>query len=351
MIKISIQNDHIAMIIPEEIRKEMLGAYEVSAKIMDSIHEQRLLQIWVPKRYGGLGFRLRQGLSVLFDWSKIDGSLGWMLTLCSGANFFSRNLKPDIAKQLFSNPKTCFGGSGMIGGTANKQKDGTYIINGLWHFATGAPHLSHFTLNAQLTENGNPLLNETGSEIIRSFVIPKDQAEIIPNWKSMGMKATGTYSFKVNDAIVLPDYSFVYDEFFTDDVLDKIPFRIFADLTLLVNYLGIATHFSEEAIKIRPNIELKLFNKMINEELDKVFQFADEIESSLNDFELINSEKQLEIHSFSNNLVEKLSHQILEIYFQLGLRATHTDSEMYQIFCDYFTATQHSNFRREFGEE
>lgn len=347
MIKISIQNDHIAMIMPEEIRKEMLGAYEVSPRIMDSIHEQRLLQIWVPKKYGGLGFRLKDGLSVLFDWSKIDGSLGWMLTLCSGANFFSRNLKPNIASTLFANTKTCFGGSGMIGGTAEKQIDGTFIINGLWHFATGAPHLSHFTLNATLTENGNPVLDKSGSEIIRSFVISKDQAEIIPNWKSMGMKATGTYSFRVSNAKVSEDYSFVYDEFFTDDVLDKIPFRIFADLTLLVNYLGMAKHFSEEAIKIRPNLGLKLFNKMINDNLEKAFQFADEIEMLLNDFELISSDKQTEIHGFSTDLVKKLSHQILEIYFQLGLRATHTDSVIYQIFCDYFTATQHANFRRE----
>lgn len=337
------------MLSHKEIRNKMLGASEVSPRIMDSIHEQRLLQIWVPKKYGGLGLRLNQGLKILFNWSKIDGSLGWMLTLCSGANFFSRNLKPNIASALFANPNTCFGGSGMIGGTAEKQNDGTFIINGLWHFATGAPHLSHFTLNATLTENGNPLLDESDSEIIRSFVISKDQAEIIPNWKSMGMKATGTYSFKVNNAKVSEDYSFVYDEFFTDDVLDKIPFRIFADLTLLVNYLGMAAHFSEEAIKIRPHLNLNLFNQNIEKQKENVMHFADEIEDLLNDFELISSEKQEEIHSFSTALVENLSHQILEIYFQLGLKATHTDSEIYQIFCDYFTATQHANFRREFG--
>jgi hypothetical protein len=336
------------MLTPEKIRKEMLGASEVSASIINEIHQERLLQIWVPKIYGGLGFRLREGLSVLFDWSKIDGSLGWMLTLCSGANFFSRNLEPNIAKELFSDSKTCFGGSGMIGGTAEKQTDGTFMIDGLWHFATGAPHLSHFTLNAKLTENGIPLLDQSGSEIIRSFVIPKDHVDIIPNWKSMGMKATGTYSFKVDHVKVSEDYSFIYDEFFTDDVLDKIPFRIFADLTLLVNYLGMASHFSEEAIKIRPQLNLNTFNQEINEQMKTLLDFADEIEELLNDFEIISTEKQSEIHDFSTDAVKSLSHQILEIYFQLGIKATQIDSVIYQIFCDYFTATQHSNFKREF---
>ncbi|WP_426474486.1 hypothetical protein [Chryseobacterium balustinum] len=336
------------MFTPKEIREKMHGASEVSQSIIDQIHHERLLQIWVPKRYGGLGFRLNQGLQLLFDWSKIDGSLGWMLTLCSGANFFSRNLKPNIANKLFSNPKTCFGGSGMTGGTAEKQTDGNFLIKGLWHFATGAPHLSHFTLNAKLTENENPLLDESGLEIIRSFVISKNDVEIIPNWKSMGMKATGTYSFKVENVKVAKDCSFIYDEFFTGDVIDKIPFRIFADLTLLVNYLGMASHFSEEASEIRNHLDLNFFDKKIEDAMVKVIEFANEIESLLNESKAITQEKQSEIHDYSSNLVESLSHQILHIYIQLGIKASHTDSAVYQVFCDYFTATQHSNFRKEF---
>lgn len=140
----------------------------------------------------------------------------------------------------------------MVGGTAEKQSDNTYLINGLWNFATGAPHLTHFTLNANITENGKPITDDDGNEIIRSFIVPKEQAVIIPNWKSMGMKASGTYSFTIKNVMVSEDYSFVYDTFFTNDILDSIPFRVFADLTLLVNYLGIASHFIEEAETIRP---------------------------------------------------------------------------------------------------
>ena len=334
------------MFTPDEIRTKMQGATEVSTEFMKQIYQERLLQIWVPKKYGGLGLRLHQGLKILYDWAKIDGSLGWMLTLCSGANFFSRNLKPTIAKELFSNSTTCFGGSGMIGGTAERQCDGTFLINGLWSFATGAPHLSHFTLNAKLTENGKPLLNENGEEIIRSFVIPQKDAKVIQDWKSMGMKATGTYSFEVKEVKVQADFSFVYDEFFTEDALDSIPFRIFADLTLMVNYLGMAHHFSEEALQIRPQLNLEIFEELVGKAFHKIINFAEEVEAILESFQVISSEKQAEIHHFCETELEKLSHYILDIYFQLGVKATHTDSSIYQVFCDYFTATQHSNFRK-----
>ncbi|MDW9379417.1 hypothetical protein [Chryseobacterium sp. JV558] len=333
------------MLNTKDIRKELQGASVISDKVIQHIHEEGWLKIWVPRKYGGLGYRFEEGLKALFGWAETDGSFGWMLTLCAGANYFSRNIKPDVAQLLFTDSKTCFGGSGMVGGTAEKQNDNTYIINGLWNFATGAPHLTHFTLNARITENGKPMVDHEGNERIQSFIVPKEQAEIIPNWKSMGMKASGTYSFTIENVIVSEECSFVYDHFFTDDVLDSIPFRVFADLTLLVNYLGMASHFIEEAELIRPQINFKNFVESVEKHLEKVLGMARNIENILADSKAISADHQNEIHTYGTELTEQLSHQILTVYTQLGIRATATDSAIYQVFCDYFTATMHSNFR------
>ena len=333
------------MLSTKEIRQELHEASVISDKVIQYIHEEGLLKIWVPKKYGGLGYRFEEGLKSLFGWAQTDGSFGWMLTLCAGANYFSRNINPEVAQLLFSNSKVCFGGSGMIGGTAEKQNDNTYLINGLWNFATGAPHLTHFTLNAIVTKEGKPIKDSRGKEMIHSFIVPKEQAAIIPNWKSMGMKASGTYSFSIENVIVSEDYSFVYDHFFTNDILDSIPFRIFADLTLLVNYLGIASHFIEEAELIRSQINFKSFSESVEKHLEKVLNIAGKVEHILGDHKEISAEKQNEIHTYGVELVQQLSHQILSVYTQLGIRATATDSAVYQVFCDYFTAAMHSNFR------
>ncbi|MGX5684486.1 hypothetical protein ACWKWW_07970 [Chryseobacterium cucumeris] len=329
----------------KEIRQELQGASVISDKVMQHIHEEGLLKIWVPQKYGGLGCRFEEGLKALFSWAETDGSFGWMLTLCAGANYFSRNIRPEIAQLLFTHSETCFGGSGMVGGTAEKQDDSTYLINGSWNFATGAPHLTHFTLNARIMEKGKAITDKDGNEIIRSFIVPKEEVHIIPNWNSMGMKASGTYSFTINNVFVSEDYSFVYDTFFTNDILDSIPFRVFADLTLLVNYLGIASHFIEEAGRIRPEINFKHFTESIEKHLEKVFSIAGEIEQILGGHKEIAESKQQVIHQYGVELVQKLSRQILTVYTQLGIRATDIDSAVYQVFCDYFTAAMHSNFR------
>ncbi|WLD23567.1 hypothetical protein NU10_12790 [Flavobacterium dauae] len=329
------------------MQQKLFGAKQIPADVINHIYKQRWLQIWVPKMYGGLGFNFTNGLKLLKSLAFIDGSLGWIVTLCAGANYFSRNLKPEIAHELFKDNFTCFGGSGAIGGTA-EMVNNQFLINGKWTFATGAPHLSHFTLNAVVTKNNQLVLDENGKQLIRSFIIPKDQVEIIADWQAMGMQATGTFSFTVDHVLVDANHSFIYNEFYTDAVLDRIPFRIFADLTLLANYLGMAEHFVDEAEKIRPQLNVKAFRNDLSTEENQTYLFADKIETLLESQQEISAEIQNEIHQFAETLVATLSHKILDLYFQLGIKASHTNEPVHQIFRDYFTATQHANFRRDY---
>ena len=106
----------------QSIRENLLNVTYFNSEIIELIATNNWLNIWVPKQYNGLGLTISEGLKILQTVSKIDGSLGWFVTLCSGANYFSRNLYPSVAFEIFSNQKACFGGSGMIGGTAEKVK-------------------------------------------------------------------------------------------------------------------------------------------------------------------------------------------------------------------------------------
>ncbi|MBB1150497.1 MULTISPECIES: hypothetical protein [unclassified Myroides] len=335
------------MLNASELRKAMQGATAISDEVISHIYKERWLQIWVPQAYGGLGCDFKTGLLYLYDWAKIDGSLGWMLTLCAGANYFSRNMQPNTAKALFASEYTCFGGSGMLGGTADEQADGTFVVHGQWEYATGAPYLSHFTLNAKLLKQGKPVVDDTGTAVVHSFIIPKSQVNIIPNWKSMGMKATGTYSFVVKEAVIPADYRFVYDVFYTDDAITKIPFRLFADLTLLVNYLGMAAHFMEEAANTLGSDRIYTHQQRIQIALEGILTYAIQLEGILEQHLPISAALEEEIHHYGRCIVEQLIPQVIQVYTQLGIKGTQVDQPIHQVFCDFFTATQHANFRAE----
>lgn len=328
----------------QSIRENLLNVTYFNSEIIELIATNNWLNIWVPKQYNGLGLTISEGLKILQTVSKIDGSLGWFVTLCSGANYFSRNLSPSVAFEIFSNQKACFGGSGMIGGTAEKVKD-HYIINGLWHYATGAPYLTHFTLNAQILENGQPLVDENNQPKILSFILDKAQVKLIPSWKSMGMVATSSHSFEVANQTVHKDYSFIYNTFFSDDLVEKIPFHVFADLTLLVNYIGIAEHFLEKSLEIitfSVQQQLDVFLKRTTLEL---LNYAQQVEELLINNLTIEDILSEEIHQFGTNTVSTLTTYIIQIYPQLGIKASRSNEEINQIFRDFFTATQHRNFR------
>ena len=329
----------------QSIRENLLNVTYFNSEIIELIATNNWLNIWVPKQYNGLGLTISEGLKILQTVSKIDGSLGWFVTLCSGANYFSRNLYPSVAFEIFSNQKACFGGSGMIGGTAEKVKD-HYIINGLWHYATGAPYLTHFTLNAQILENGQPLVDENNQPEILSFILDKAQVKLIPSWKSMGMVATSSHSFELINQKVHQDYSFIYNEFYSDDLVEKIPFRVFADLTLLVNYLGMAEHFLEKSLELFSSNLQTEFEILLNESTSQTIDFSIKIEKLLSENKVTSNVLETEIHQFGENTTEQITNYIIQIYPHLGIKASKTNEEINQIFRDYFTATQHRNFRK-----
>lgn len=326
------------------IRQQLLNVDSFNQSILDLIHNEKWLNIWVPKQYNGLGLPFSDGLQLLQSIAKIDGSLGWFVTLCSGANYFSRNLKPETAFKLFSSQKTCFGGSGMLGGTAEKDGD-NYIINGLWHYATGAPYLTHFTLNAKIIENGKEILDENNQPLFLSFILDKSQVQLISTWKSMGMVATSSHSFEVKNQIVHQDYSFIYNHFYSDDLVEKVPFRIFADLTLLANYLGMAEHFLEKSLEISTELQSS-FETFLKKSTLEYIDYAKKVEVLLKENSTISEVLETEIHSFGTETVSVITKHIIDIYPHIGIKASKINEEINQIFRDYFTATQHRNFRQ-----
>lgn len=326
---------------------DLLETPEFSIEILQWIADRNLWNIWVPKAYNGLELSLGEGLKTLQSLAKTDGSLGWTVTLCSGANYFIGNLQPETASHIFLNTKEtiCLGGSSGIFGTAEQQGE-HYIISGEWFYATGAPYLSHFTLNTKIISDGQTVLNADGTPLVYSFVIPKADVTIIKDWNTMGLKATATHSFKVDSAMIASKQAFVYNTFYLPQPIFKIPFMVFADLTLWVNYVGMAEHFLEEAASIlEPNI-VEPFSLLLSETNQQLYKFAERIEQLItNDAEI--TEAYIEtIHKTACTSVKNISQAILNIYPLLGIKACSQQHVLNSIFRDYFTATQHHIFAR-----
>lgn len=324
--------------------KEMLEDASVfRPDVLKWIAKENLWNIWVPRQFGGLESSFTEGLQKLQSLARTDGSLGWTVTLCSGANYFIGNLKPETAKEIFAQP-AILGGSGGMFGTAEKVGD-QYKLNGTWKYATGAPYLTHFTLNAKIVEDEVEQTNEDGSPKFLSFVIPASEVSIIEDWNTMGLKASATHSFEVKDVLIDERFSFVYNCFYLEQPIFKIHFSVFADLTLWVNYIGIAEHLLEET-KEHSKPGYQLLQEALKKANKTVSDYAHTIEKLTGEESSISELLVVEIHKSAADSVKEMSGCIISLFPHLGVNASREDHVLNQIFRDYFTATQHHIFTR-----
>lgn len=101
----------------------------LSSSALDILNEKRLSDLFVPQQYGGLQLDLPKALAWLEATCWIDGSLGWTLTLTSGAGLFGAFMVPEFARSIFNQKNTLIAGSGFPSGKAEKLNSG-FQVNG-----------------------------------------------------------------------------------------------------------------------------------------------------------------------------------------------------------------------------
>jgi indole-3-acetate monooxygenase len=325
---------------------------------LEIIYRENWFKLFVPKEYGGLELSLREGLETEEELACIDGSLGWTVTLCSGATEFIGYLPTELSEKVFRNKKVCFGGSGAVTGTATETED-YYIINGFWRYATGAPYCTHFTANCLIRKNGKQLLNKKGEPVYKSFLFTKDEVQIYKDWNTMGLKATASNSFSVKDLKITKEYAFIIGAKHSTlpGLIYQYPFLQFAETTLAVNISGMALHFLEEVEQLITQWygSKKYSDEVTNKLKEKLKEnFGNLREHRLAFYEAVSeSWKMLEQkHHITAQMLNKISllsrqlslnarKAVTELYPHCGVAATQNGTVINLIFRDIFTASQH----------
>lgn len=332
---------------------------DITPAMLDMIYEQGWFRILVPKVYGGLQMSLPEVVQLEEAISMTDGSLGWVLTLCAGAGWFGGFLSPDFAKDIFANPKVCLAGSGAATGTAEIVAGG-YKVNGKWMHASGAPHATVFTANCLITENGIPVKDEEGNDTILSFTFLKDEVNIIPQWKAMGMVATASYPYEVKDVVVSKNRSFKIDVNLLriDEPLYRYPFLQLAEVTLAANISGMALHFIDlcellfESKKKKGGAFLasdeRVFTALLRagENMKEArTNMYHGLQSSWNygiENTVINPALLQTVSVTSRSLAKAARQAVNELYPYCGLTGAYTDTELNRVWRDFNTAAQHA---------
>ena len=322
-------------------------------------YRQKWFKLFVPNHLGGLELGLPEALRIEEELARIDGSLGWTVTLCAGAGWFVGFMEDSLRQEVFSNAELCVAGSGFVGGEADKIGD-SFIISGNWTYASGALHATHFTANCIISDSGKNRLGNSGEPVIKAFILKREEVEILDSWKYMGMIATGSHAFKVDKLIVPLNRCFeiLPEKVKLKSPLYLYPFLQFAETTLTVNVLGLTLHFQEliektfwernsrRKFKVK---EVDYFKKVFQKEKKKILE-KKEIFYKIIDDSWAEIQKEGEISKGTLAKVSNISRKMIrhcrssnaKLYPFAGLEAAKTQTELNRVWRDFNTVSQHS---------
>lgn len=327
---------------------------ELTTRQLEIIYAHQWFNMFVPKAYGGLEMNLPEAVRLEEALAYTDGSFGWTVTLCAGANMFSGFLDKSVAHAVFADPKVCLGGSGQPNGIALESEDG-YILSGQWSYATGTPHLSHFTANAVIHRYGQVVLQPDGSPLVKSFFIPKEDVVVHDDWDTFGLVATASHSFSVSDLWLPTGNSFVIAVASAThpSPLFQYPFLQFAEVTLAANHLGMAMHFTEVAAGIMESSKDAAHKvSLLSEQLaslrirrEAFYQVLEDSWGQMSATGAVSAAMLSSLSRVSRDLVFAARNAVVTLYPLTGIVGATRTADLHHIWCDIFTASQHSLFR------
>lgn len=326
------------------------GSYSntFTANDLKIIQENKLFKCFLPKNLGGLEMNLFQTLDVIEQCAYINGSLGWMIQIGNGGNYFVTNIQEEIAEELFSQKNAVLTGSGTPTGIA-KPVNGGYEISGISRCSSGSEYATLFTATAYI---------ENSEEII-SAIIPRNEVEIINDWNSMGMRLTSTNTTKFDKVFVPHERIFKTSErisYLNIPILD-LPFVIYAQAFFIHVIYGLLQRFLATAREILDE-KGTFWREKKPERYDAIQQMINEGNA------LINSSKQLTNSQFRSIENEELNNEIfheevrtsvvtncqqmkqfVHTSFPLfGMDVLNRDHVMNIVYCDMITICQHGLF-------
>lgn len=344
-----------------------LREYAADAELIGRLHDEQLhiiyqqkwFNLFVPQQHGGLGLSLPDALRLEEALAWTDGSVGWTVTLCSGANWFVGFLTPSAAATLYSNRKVCLAGSGKPSGVA-QVTDAGYIVNGQWNYATGALHATAYTTNCLIQKDGVQLMDDHGHPLYKSFWFHPHEVTIHKNWHTIGMIATSSAGFSINHLTVPFERSFMLEpgKAVLTDAVFHFPFLQFAEVTLAVNFSGMAARFLDlcEAIfeerQRQPNTRrevappfqpmLRQAQRLLREARMRFYEAVDQSWQSMTTKQAVSEELLRAMSETSRQLALISREQVDLLYPFCGMAAADPSTPINRVWRDLHTASQHA---------
>jgi indole-3-acetate monooxygenase len=232
---------------PEGERNRRLTEPVVAALI-----ENGLYRALLPSSLGGAEAPPMIFMEMVEEIAKADASTAWCLGQCSVCAMISAYLDHDVAHEIFNAPPGILAWGAI--NHAVTTADGGYLANARWDFASGSRQASWLGAHVRIVEaDGKPRLKADGTAEVRTILFPVGSATMHAVWDVIGLNATGTDSYSVENLFVPDRFAALRDEpsaLREHGPLYKIPTNSVYSLGFSALSLGVARATLDAAIAL-----------------------------------------------------------------------------------------------------
>ncbi len=211
---LSWQNQHplarvkeIAPLLRAEAPKIEAGR-RLTPAVLDALHARGLYRCLVPKEYGGDEAQPAEAVRMVEAMAQADASTTWCVGQATVCAMSAAYVKPHVAREIWGDDPRGVLAWGYAQGARAKVVDGGYLVTGQWGFGSGGHHATWLGGHCQIEErDGSLRRGPDGNPIERTMLMRQDQVSWEENWDVIGLRGTGSDTYRVKDLFVPEDYT------------------------------------------------------------------------------------------------------------------------------------------------
>ncbi|GAB5452046.1 MAG: flavin-dependent monooxygenase [Halioglobus sp.] len=170
----------------------------VPNETVEEFHKAGFFKILQPEQWGGYAMDPQVFYMVGLEVARHCPSSAWILGVIAVHNWQLAVFDDQAAQDVWKDdPSTLISSSYAPVGKV-KVVDGGFRLSGRWSFSSGSEHCKWAFLGAVVPTPEAPF----DMANYRTFLVPIEDYEIIPNWEVIGLQGTGSHDIVVEDAFV-----------------------------------------------------------------------------------------------------------------------------------------------------
>ncbi|EPL15580.1 Acyl-CoA dehydrogenase [Pseudomonas sp. CF161] len=155
-----------------------------------------LFRILQPKRYGGYEMSPKVFYEVVMALAEGDMSVGWVYSVVAVHAWQMALFDDRAAQEVWGKDDSTLVSSSYMPSGRGKRVEGGFLFSGRWGYSSGCDHCEWVFLGGFVEQpEGQPI-------DARTWLIPRQDYEIVDTWHTAGLKGTGSKDIVIKDVFV-----------------------------------------------------------------------------------------------------------------------------------------------------